>query len=66
MAKTKDCNVALIGTKFMGRTHSNAYLKVAKFFDLPNRPVMRTICGRDAAATAEFEGRWGWAQSTTR
>ena len=66
MAKTKDCNVALIGTKFMGRTHSNAYLKVAKFFDLPNRPVMRTICGRDAAATAEFGGRWGWAHNTTR
>ncbi len=24
-------NVCLIGHKFMGRTHSNAYLKVAKF-----------------------------------
>ena len=30
MAKT--CNVALLGQGFMGRTHSNAYLKVAKFF----------------------------------
>ena len=29
----KTVNVALIGTKFMGKAHSNAYLKVAKFFD---------------------------------
>jgi len=35
MAKT--INVALIGQGFMGRTHSNAYLKVSKFFtDLPS------------------------------
>ena len=29
----KTVNVGLIGTKFMGKAHSNAYLKVAKFFD---------------------------------
>ncbi|MDB5289939.1 MAG: Dehydrogenase, partial [Phycisphaerales bacterium] len=34
MAKST-INVCLLGSKFMGRTHSNAYLKVAKFFDLP-------------------------------
>ena len=47
MAKT--CNVALIGQGFMGRTHSNAYLKVAKFFnDLPRDPVMHTVFGMPA------------------
>ena len=50
----KPLNICLIGQKFMGRTHSNAYLKVAKFFDLPRRPVMHTICGRDAAELVEF------------
>jgi predicted dehydrogenase len=31
-------NVALIGSKFMGRAHSNAWLNVAKFFDVdPHR-----------------------------
>ena len=40
-------NICLIGQKFMGRAHSNAYLKVGKFFDLPAQPVMHTICGRD-------------------
>ncbi len=61
MAKRKDCNVALVGTKFMGRAHSNAYLKVDKFFDLPIRPVMHTVCARDPKQTPAFAERWGWA-----
>src|SRR5205085_2727687 len=45
---TPSINVCLIGHKFMGRTHSNAYLKVYKFFtDLPVEPAMHTICGRN-------------------
>jgi predicted dehydrogenase len=60
----KALNIGLIGSKFMGRTHSNAYLKVAKFFDLPVDPVMHTIAARDAAATRKFAERWGWQQST--
>ncbi len=58
-------NICLIGQKFMGRTHSNAYLKVAKFFDTPLMPVMHTICARDAKELAEFQTRWGWQHSTT-
>jgi predicted dehydrogenase len=61
----KKINVALIGSKFMGRTHSNAYLKAAKFFDLPIEPVMHTIAARDAADLAKFAPRWGWKSYTT-
>jgi predicted dehydrogenase len=57
-------NVCLIGHKFMGRTHSNAYLKVAKFFDLPVQPVMHTIVGRNAAELAEFKEKWGWKNAS--
>ena len=53
MASNK-INVGLIGTKFMGKAHSNAYLKVAKFFDVEPRPIMKAICGRHADETAEF------------
>ena len=36
--------VALIGQKFMGRAHSNAYTQVTRFFDVPVKPVrIRTI-----------------------
>lgn len=57
-------NICLIGHKFMGRTHSNAYLKVAKFFDLPVTPVMHTIVGRNQEELKEFAARWGWQHTS--
>ncbi|MAX25710.1 MAG: dehydrogenase [Phycisphaeraceae bacterium] len=62
---TRSLNIALIGSSFMGRTHSNAYLKVAKFFDLPLEPVMHTIAARDAQKVAMFAKRWGWQNSSS-
>ncbi|HJN10441.1 MAG: Gfo/Idh/MocA family oxidoreductase [Pirellulaceae bacterium] len=59
------CNVALVGTKFMGRAHSNAYLNVAKFFDLPVTPVMHTVVARNEKETKDFAERWGWRNSST-
>ena len=59
------CNVALVGTKFMGRAHSNAYLKVAKFFDVPLTPVMHTVLARNAEETQAFADRWGWQNAST-
>ena len=64
MAK-ETINVCLIGQKFMGRTHSNAYMKVGKFFDLPLVPVMHTIVGRNTAELEEFRQRWGWQHAAT-
>lgn len=59
-------NVCLIGHKFMGRTHSNAYLKVNKFFpELTLVPKMHTIVGRDAAELKHFAEEWGWAKTST-
>src|SRR3954447_21568090 len=58
-------NVCLVGQKFMGRTHSNAFLKVGKFFDVPLLPVMHTIAGRNQQELEEFRRRWGWQNATT-
>jgi predicted dehydrogenase len=57
--------VCLIGQKFMGRAHSNAYLKVDKFFRLPERTIMQTVCGRNAAELEAFKNRWGWQKAST-
>lgn len=59
------CNVALIGQKFMGRVHSNAYLKAERFFNVPLRPFMHTIVGLDLIALAPFADRWAWKKYST-
>lgn len=58
-------NVCLIGHKFMGRTHSNAMMKVGKFFDVPIEPVMHTIAGRNERELEAFAKRWGWQKTST-
>ncbi len=62
---TKPLNVGLIGYGFMGRAHSNAYLKVNHFFDLPFRPVMKALCARDAARAKAFADKWGYESIET-
>jgi predicted dehydrogenase len=61
----KTLNVGMIGYKFMGRTHSNAWLKADKFFDLKARPIMKVICGRDRTGVMNACSRWGWGQFAT-
>ncbi|MEM6330336.1 MAG: Gfo/Idh/MocA family oxidoreductase [Planctomycetota bacterium] len=58
-------NVGLVGYKFMGRAHSNAYLTVGKFFPAKLSPVMRAVCGRNEAAVREFADQWGWESTET-
>jgi predicted dehydrogenase len=57
----RDINICLIGQKFMGRAHSNAWLKVDKFFTrLPANPIRHTVVGRDAGDLETFKNRWYW------
>ncbi len=61
----KILNVGLIGYRFMGKAHSNAWLQAPHFFDLPAHPVLHTICGRSAEKTREVADRWGWKHAVT-
>jgi predicted dehydrogenase len=54
----KKMNVGMVGYGFMGRTHSNAFLKVANFFDLPFQPVLKTICARNEDRVKAFAANW--------
>lgn len=49
----------------MGRTHSNAWGQVGKFFDVPVRPVMHTLFGQEAENPRTFADRWGWRNAST-
>jgi predicted dehydrogenase len=63
MAKT--VNVALIGTKFMGKAHSNGFLQAPRFFDMPVKPVMKVICGNDPKGTKAAAEQYGWQEAST-
>jgi len=64
MAKKK-LNVGLIGYGFMGRAHSNAYLKVNRFFDLDYQPVLKAACARKTEKVKPFAENWGWESVET-
>jgi predicted dehydrogenase len=57
--------VGMVGYAFMGRAHSLAWNNVGRVFDLPVRPRLAAICGRDEAATRAAAGRLGWAAVET-
>ena len=62
---TKEIRVGLVGSRFMGKAHSNAYLKVEKFFDLDCTIDMRSVCGRNQAELEPFAKRFGWSRAET-
>ena len=55
-----EIGVGLVGYKFMGRAHSNAYRQVTHFFDVDPVPRMRAVCGRDEAGVREAAAKLGW------
>ncbi len=58
-------NIGLIGYGFMGKAHSNAYLKVGHFFNLKYQPVLKAVCGRSADKTKAFADEWGYQSTET-
>ncbi|MBC7099213.1 Gfo/Idh/MocA family oxidoreductase [Candidatus Bipolaricaulota bacterium] len=60
----KEIGVAVIGTRFMGRAHANAYRQVRAFFDPPLLPRLAVACGRDEGNLQEFSRRFGFDHVT--
>jgi len=55
-----EIGVGLVGYKFMGRAHSNAYRQLPRFFDVAPVPRMVAISGRDEAGVREAADTLGW------
>lgn len=53
-------NVGLIGYKFMGKAHSNAFKKVGMFFNPSVKVAMKAICGREEGWVKESAEKFGW------
>jgi predicted dehydrogenase len=58
-------NVAMIGSGFMGRAHSNAFHQVGRFFDIPYQLKLQVVCARNRQALEDFAVRWGWEEAQT-
>jgi predicted dehydrogenase len=63
MAKT--FRVGLIGYRFMGRAHSNAWRQAPRFFNLKANVELHTICGREAAGVQAARAQLGWQHAAT-
>ena len=63
MAKT--LRVGLIGYRFMGKAHSNAWRQAPRFFNLKANLELHTLCGRNAANVQAARAQLGWQNATT-
>ncbi|MGA5795287.1 Gfo/Idh/MocA family protein [Streptomyces cellulosae] len=57
--------IGMVGYAFMGAAHSQGWRTVGRVFELPLRPEMAVICGRDADAVRAAAVRHGWAEAET-
>ncbi len=60
-----ELRVGMVGYAFMGAAHSQGWRTAGRAFDLPLRPVLTAVCGRDAAAARGAADRLGWASTET-
>ncbi|MEQ1843645.1 MAG: Gfo/Idh/MocA family oxidoreductase, partial [Verrucomicrobiales bacterium] len=61
----KELRIAIVGHRFMGRAHSNAWNQVSRFFDPALKPVLKVACGREKTDLQAFADRWGWEEIET-
>jgi len=59
----KKVNVAIVGTGFMGKAHSNAWTSVSRFFNVGFSPVLKVACDVDEQRGSDLAKRWGWEES---
>ncbi|WP_151733966.1 Gfo/Idh/MocA family protein ['Paenibacillus yunnanensis' Narsing Rao et al. 2020] len=57
--------IGMIGYKFMGKAHSNAYRSLPMFFPEALKPEMKAICGRNGEAVRQAAAQLGWEEAVT-
>ncbi|HDJ04666.1 MAG TPA: Gfo/Idh/MocA family oxidoreductase, partial [Candidatus Bathyarchaeota archaeon] len=59
--EVREIGVGVLGYAFMGKAHTNAYIKMPIFFyPPPAKPRLVAICGRTERAVAEAAKRYGY------
>ncbi|MFC8900653.1 Gfo/Idh/MocA family protein [Streptomyces cinereoruber] len=57
--------IGMVGYAFMGAAHSQGWRTAGRVFELPLRPVLAAVAGRDADAVRAAARRHGWAAAET-
>jgi len=57
--------VGMVGYAFMGAAHSHAWSTAPKFFDLPLRPELTAVAGRNEQAVRAAAQQLGWGSVET-
>jgi predicted dehydrogenase len=58
-------NVAMIGSGFIAKAHSNAFRQVGRFFPSPFEFHLKVICGRNRAKLEAMSSQWEWEEICT-
>ncbi len=61
----KALNVGMVGYKFMGKAHANAYARLSMFFDTDYTLYQKAICGRDEEWLKKSAGKLGFESYET-
>jgi predicted dehydrogenase len=61
----QELNVAMIGSGFIAKVHSNACRQVGHFFQLPYELNLKVICGRNRSKLEAAASQWGWEEVET-
>ena len=58
-------NIGLVGYKFMGKAHSNAFQRIGMFFDPSVKISMKALCGREEEWVKATAQKYGWESYET-
>jgi predicted dehydrogenase len=56
-------NIAMVGSGFIARAHSNAFHQVGHFFDIPFALCTKVVCGRNREKLNAFAQQWDWQET---
>src|SRR5438876_8702359 len=58
----KRLSIAMVGSGFIARAHSNAFHQVAHFFDIDYSLHTKIVCGRTQPKLDAFAEQWDWEE----
>lgn len=65
MTHRQEVRIGMIGYKFMGKAHSNAYRQLPFFFEHSAVPVLQAIAGRNREEVQDAARKMGWSSYET-